>query len=90
MFSIIDRSCKVYSAVIENWLLIYWSYKDTKPFCALDLQEYEAREDDADLVPNDANLTKDGVKKNLKIASSFKVFSFYSERNSYNVSEFIY
>lgn len=90
MFSIIDRSCKVYSAVIENWLLIYWSYKDPKPFCALDLQEYEAREDDADLVPNDANLTKDGVKKNVKIASSFKVFSFYSERNTYNVSEFIY
>ncbi|XP_066152865.1 uncharacterized protein [Euwallacea fornicatus] len=79
MFSIFDRSSTVFGAIHENWLLVYHSVKDTKPFRALDLKEYEAKEDCYDTFTNDGSKE---FKRN-KAASSFTVFSTNYEDKSY-------
>ncbi|XP_066247014.1 uncharacterized protein [Euwallacea similis] len=79
MFSIFDRSSTVFGAIHENWLLIYRSVKDTKPFRALDLKEYEAKEDYYDSSMSDGSKE---FRKN-KATSSFTVFSTNYEDKSY-------
>ncbi|KAH1023084.1 hypothetical protein HUJ04_012361 [Dendroctonus ponderosae] len=64
----IDRLSKVFGVVHGNWLLLYWTEKNVKPFRALDLELYEARED-----RNDANSTM-----------SFTVFSPTMSNKEYN------
>ncbi|KAL1493092.1 hypothetical protein ABEB36_011220 [Hypothenemus hampei] len=82
MFSIIDRSTKVFCAVHEHYLLIYWSFKEAKPFLVLDLTEYEAKEDHECLYL----LSEDILKQNKsKITWSFKVFlTNCPQKNGYN------
>ncbi|CAG9759264.1 unnamed protein product [Ceutorhynchus assimilis] len=87
MFNIIGCSSKVYGAIQENWLLMYGSSKDAKPFCVLDLNRYEAKEDESDPTVTELDITRDGglKKTSNKMASSFKVFQSMSpEKKSYS------
>lgn len=49
----IDRLSKVFGVVQENWLLLYWTNKNAKPFRTLDLELYKAKENRN--IPTDAN-----------------------------------
>ncbi|XP_030746208.1 uncharacterized protein LOC115875022 isoform X2 [Sitophilus oryzae] len=73
IFSFLPRSTEVFGSIHNSWLLIYWSSKDSKPFCTLNLKKYEAHQDEYENNSHEAELEERNLKTNKSKRNYFKV-----------------
>lgn len=87
MFTIFDHSRKIYAAIHNSWLLLYWSSSSSKPFYVLHLRYYDAQQ-------NEADINESGDSRNetftliTKKKASFKLFHTINKDKTFNVSLF--